>query len=607
MYSPDKIRNIAIIAHIDHGKTTLLNELLKQANVFRENQAIPERVMDSYDQEQERGITIFAKHTSIHYGDHKINIIDTPGHADFSGEVERILGMVNSVLLIVDAQDGPMPQTRFVLSKSLKMGLKPIVILNKIDRPHADPDRVLNETFDLFVELGASDDQLDFRYCYASALNGFAYLHLNDPQENLKPLLDLIVTATPKPTGSISNPFLIQAATITHDDYLGRQLCGRVLEGNIKKGDTVVHIDKDGTQTKCAITKVEGHLGLEKINMDEAGAGDIVCISGIPDVMIGDTLCDPEKIVTLPPIEMEEATVSIDVLVNNGPFAGKSGKHVTMNKIRDRLYREKRSNISYEITEEDKDQSKITVSGRGELHLGVLLEAMRREDYEFCVSKPQVIIKTIDGVKHEPMAKVHIEVPEEFSGSVIEQLSQKKGEMQHLNTDEHNITTMEFIIPKRGIMGYRNEFLTTTRGLGILTSIFDTFQPWKGEIAGRSRGVLVSLNQGKASGYAIFNLESRGKFFIEPTQDVYEGMIVGEHSKDNDLIVNVTKGKNLTNVRSSGTDENIVLTPPRKFGLEDAICYIADDELIEVTPAQLRLRKTYLTENERKTSSRGRK
>lgn len=600
MYSPKKIRNIAIIAHIDHGKTTLLDELLKQANIFRENQVVPERVMDSYDQEQERGITIFAKHTSIHYGEYKINIIDTPGHADFSGEVERILGMVNSVLLIVDAQDGPMPQTRFVLSKSLKMGLKPIVVLNKIDRPHADPDRVLNETFDLFVELGATDEQLDFKHCYASALEGYAMMEIDEEKSTMKPLFDLIIDAAPAPTGSIENPFLIQSATITHDDYLGRQLVGRILEGKVTKGQQVIHINKDRQQKKHTITKVEGHLGLEKVSMDEAGAGDIVCLSGIDDVMIGDTLCDPNHIVELPPIEMDEATVSVDILVNDGPFAGKSGKHVTMNKIRERLYKEKRSNISYEITEPDKDQSKITVSGRGELHLSVLLEAMRREGYEFCVSKPQVIIKQVEGVKHEPISRVHIEVPEEHSGSVIEQLSSKRGEMQHLHVDDQNISLLEFLIPVRGIMGYRNDFLTNTRGLGIMTSIFDSFKPWKGDIPSRSRGVLISLCPGNANAYASFNLESRGTLFTKPGDAVYEGMIVGEHSRDNDLIVNITKGKQLTNVRAAGTDENIILAPPRKFTLEDAICYINDDELIEVTPDSLRLRKKFLSENERK-------
>ncbi|NGX41843.1 MAG: GTP-binding protein TypA/BipA [Chlamydiae bacterium] len=604
MYSPDKIRNIAIIAHIDHGKTTLLDGLLKQSNVFRENQIVPERVMDSYDQERERGITIFAKHTSIQHGDYKINIIDTPGHADFSGEVERVLGMVNSVLLIVDAQEGPMPQTRFVLSKSLKMGLCPIVILNKIDRPHADPDRVLNETFDLFVELGANDEQLDFKYCYASGLREYAYLDLNDPHENFLPLLDLIISATPPPTGSTENPFLMQSATVAYDDYLGRQACGRILEGKVVKGQQVLHIDKEGQQAKFAITRIEGHSGLEKIEMEEAGVGDIVCLSGIPEITIGDTLCDPEKIIVLPPIKLDEPTVSVDILVNNGPFVGKSGKHVTMNKIRERLEREKRANISYHIIESAADQRKITVAGRGELHLAVLLEAMRREGFEFCISKPRVIIKNIDGIKHEPIDRVYIEVPEGSSGGVIEQLSRRRGEMQHLHTDAQGITHIEFLIPTRGLMGYRNEFLTSTRGLGILTSIFESYEPWKGEIIGRPRGVLVSICAGKTNSYACFNLESRGELFTNPGDEVYEGMIIGEHSRENDLIVNITKGKQLTNVRASGTDESIILTPSRKFTLEQAISYIEDDELIEATPDVLRLRKVHLTENERKRESR---
>ncbi len=599
MYHPKKIRNIAIIAHIDHGKTTLLDGLLKQGNVFRDNQDVPERVMDSYDQEQERGITIFAKHTSIFYGEYKINIIDTPGHADFSGEVERVLGMVDSVLLIVDAQDGPMPQTRFVLSKSLKMGLKPIVVLNKIDRPHADPDRVLNETFDLFVELGASNEQLDFKYCYASGLKGFAKQTMQDESENFIPMLDLILTASPYSTGDLEAPFLIQAATITYDDYVGRQACGRILEGKVRKGQQVIHINREGKESRCTITRIEGHQGLEKVEMEEAGVGDIVCLSGIPDVTIGDTLCDPSKIVQLPPIHLDEPTVSIDILVNNGPFVGKSGKHVTMNKIRERLLKERRANISYSITESDSDQQRIAVAGRGELHLGVLLEAMRREGYEFCISKPQVIIKTVDGVKQEPIDKVHIEVPESYSGSVIDQLSRRKGEMQHLQTNDQGITHMTFLVPTRGMMGYRNDFLTTTRGLGIMVSIFECYAPWKGEIEGRKNGALVSMCSGKVSGYACFNLEERGVLFSSPGEEVYEGMIVGEHNRENDLLVNVTKGKQLTNVRASGSDENIVLTPARKITLENAIGYVKNDELIEITPDFLRLRKGILTEMDR--------
>lgn len=603
MHHREKIRNIAIIAHIDHGKTTLLDSLLKQANIFRENELIPERIMDSNDQEKERGITIFAKHTSLFFEDFKINIIDTPGHADFSGEVERILGMVNSVLLLVDAQEGPMPQTRFVLSKSLQMGLKPIVVLNKIDRPHADPDRVLNETFDLFAELGANDEQLDFRYCYASGLSGFAMQHLNDPRLNMRPLFELIISAVLPPAGSEESPFLMQAATISYDDYVGRQACGRILEGVVRKGQPIVHVDESGNQKRCTVVKIEGHLGIHKVEMEEAAVGDIVSLSGIADVTIGDTLCDPREIVCLPRIKIDEPTISVDFTVNSSPFVGRGGKHVTMNKIRARLEREKRSNISLRI-EDDKEQDFITVAGRGELHLAVLIEAMRREGYEFSISKPKVITKEIDGVKCEPIERVHIEVPEEFAGSVIEELSRRRGEMQQLHTNEHKITRIEFLLPTRGLMGYRNEFLTMTRGLGILTSIFEEFSPWRGAIPGRVRGVLISINAGKTSGYACFNLQDRGVLFVSPGEEVYEGMVVGENSRDNDLIVNVTKGKQLTNVRASGSDENIILIPARKFTLEQAIDYIQDDELIEVTPDAIRMRKRFLTENERKRLGR---
>lgn len=599
MYSPEKIRNIAIIAHIDHGKTTLLDALLKQSNIFRENQQTRERMMDSYDQEQERGITIFAKHTSVYFDDFKINIIDTPGHADFSGEVERILGMVDSVLLLVDSQDGPMPQTRFVLSKSLKMGLRPIVVLNKIDRPHATPDRVLDETFDLFAELGATDEQLDFRYCYASGLSGFAIHHLHDIRKDMRPMFELITYAVHPPKGSLENPFLMHVSTITYDDYVGRQACGRIMEGFIKKGQPVIHVDEKGNETKYPITRIEGFLGLEKVEMEEAGVGDIVILSGIPDVTIGDTLCDAKKIIHLPRIKLDEPTVSIDMTVNNSPFVGRSGKHVTMNKIRDRLEREKRANISLRI-EGEGDQDKVTISGRGELHLAVLIEAMRREDYEFSISTPRVIIKEENGVKCEPIERVHIEVPQEYSGTIIEELSRRRGEMQLLDTDENGITSIDFLIPTRGLMGYRNEFLSVTRGLGILTSVFEQFAPWRGTIPGRTRGVLISIGGGKTSGYACFNLQDRGVLFVSPGDEVYEGMIVGENSRDNDLIVNVTKGKQLTNVRASGSDENIILVPARRFTLEQAIDYIQEDELIEVTPDSIRMRKRYLTENERK-------
>lgn len=599
----NKIRNVAIIAHIDHGKTTMLDSLLKQSNIFRDNEITSERMMDSYDQEKERGITIFAKHTSVLYQDYKINIIDTPGHSDFSGEVERILGMVNCVILLVDAQDGPMPQTRFVLSKSLKMGLKPLVVLNKIDRPNANPDRVLNETFDLFTELSATDEQLDFRYCYASGLSGFAIANLDDERVDMSPLFDLIVNATPVPEGDEANPFLMQAATISYDDYVGRQACGRILEGKVKKGQSIIHIDANGKETRASVSKIQGYLGLAKIEMDEASVGDIVTISGVPEVMIGDTLTDPSRIIQLPPIKMDEPTVSVDLTVNTSPFVGRSGKHVTMNKLRERLMREKKANISLKIEESASDQDKITVAGRGELHLSVLIEAMRRDGYEFSVSKPKVVLKG----NLEPIERVHVEVPEEFAGTVIQELSQRRGEMQHLDTNEHGITSLVFLMPTRGLMGYRTEFLTQTRGLGILTSIFEEFAEHKGAIAGRARGVMISSALGKSNGYGCFNLQDRGTLFVGPGEDVYEGMIVGENSRDNDLVVNVTKAKQLTNVRASGTDENIILTPARRFTLEQAIDYIADDELIEVTPDSIRLRKTFLSETDRNRYSRSSK
>lgn len=598
MFKPEKIRNVAIIAHIDHGKTTLLDSLLKQSNIFRDNEKVPERVMDSYDQEKERGITIFAKHTSVFFEDFKINIIDTPGHSDFSGEVERVLGLVNSVLLLVDAQEGPMPQTRFVLTQALKMGLRPIVVLNKIDRPHADPDRALNLTFDLFVELGATDAQLDFPIVYASGLSGFAIKELNDPRVDMRPLFEVILEKVPCPPGNLEIPFLMQATTLSYDDFVGRQACGRILEGVLKKGQTVVKVDKEGHPTQHRIVRIEGYFGLKKIEMDEAGVGDIISIAGIPDVMIGDTLCDPTHVVQLPPISLAEPTLSIEISVNNGPFVGKDGKHVTMNKIRDRLMQEKRANISLKI-EETKDDA-VEVCGRGELHLAVLLEAMRREGYEFVISKPRVILKTIEGASCEPMENVHIEVPQEFSGGVIEELSRRRGEMRHLETNEHHITTLRFYMPTRGLMGYRNEFLTMTRGLGILTSVFENYGPWKGTIPGRQRGSMIAASQGKVTGYACFSLQDRGSLFMNPGEEVYEGMVVGEHSRDNDLVVNITREKHLTNVRASGSDENIILIPPRTFTLEQAIDFLNDDEVVEITPRFIRLRKRHLSENERK-------
>lgn len=599
MYKPEKIRNIAIIAHIDHGKTTLLDCLLSQAEIFRENEEVPERAMDSYELEKERGITIFAKHTSLFVDDYKINVIDTPGHADFSGEVERVLGMVNSVLLIVDAGEGPMPQTRFVLSQALKMGLSPIVVFNKIDKPHADPENALNKTFDLFVELGANDEQLDFVYCYASAIGGYAFMNEGDPRENMRPLFDLVIDKVPHPPGNLDVPFLMQASTISHSDFLGRQATGRILEGQVKKGDSFTLIEKSGHPTNHKVTRIDGYHGLKKVELEEAGVGDIVSISGAPDVMIGDTLCDPNHVHQLPLIELGEPTLSVEISVNSGPFVGRDGKHVTMNKIRDRLLHEKKSNISLNVEEIEGREDAIRVAGRGELHLSILIEAMRREGYEFLVSKPQVILKEN---KDEPIEHTHIEVPDEFSGTVIEELNRRKGEMRNFHTNEHNITTIEFSLPTRGLIGYRNEFLTVTRGLGILTSVFDSYGPYRGEIAGRKNGALISMNQGKVTAYACFNLQSRGTIFVKPGDDVYEGMVIGENSRDNDLVVNITREKQLTNVRASGTDESLILTPPTVLTLEQAIDFIQDDEFVEVTPNNIRLRKKVLSESQRKSS-----
>ncbi|NDD99750.1 translational GTPase TypA, partial [bacterium] len=555
------IRNIAIIAHIDHGKTTLIDQLLKQANLFRENEATDERMMDSNDLEKERGITIFAKHTSLPYNDTVINIIDTPGHADFSGEVERVLGMVQSVLLLVDAQEGPMPQTRFVLSKSLKMGLKPILVINKIDKPNANVDRALNLTFDLFVELGANDEQLDFKHIYASGIGGYAINEMGDEKKDMTPLFDMIVKAVEPPAGDENALFLMQVSTLSYSDYMGRQVTGRVLSGSVKPGQQVLLSGAQGKSELYKVTKVEGYRGIKKVEFQEGSTGDIICISGLTNAMIGDTVSDPNNSKRLPPIPLDEPTISVKFMVNSSPLVGRDGKHVTMNKIRERLLKEKRANISYRINDSGDDA--IEVCGRGELHLSVLIETMRREGYEFSISKPVVVLKKVEGEIHEPFEKVFIEVPEEFSGTVIETLSKRKGEMQNLSTNEHGISAMEFLMPMRGLMGYRSDFLTQTKGKGILTSLFHAYEPHKGEIEGRHNGVLISNSAGQATAYSIFGLQDRGVMFIQPGQEIYEGMVIGEHNRDNDLVVNPVKGKQLTNIRASGSDENIILTPAR--------------------------------------------
>lgn len=604
IYKSKKIRNVAIVAHIDHGKTTLIDSMLSQTEIFRTGEAVPTRIMDSFDLERERGITIFAKHTSLPFEDHKINLIDTPGHADFSGEVERVLGMVNSVLLLVDAQDGPMPQTRFVLSQALKQGLKPIVVFNKIDRPNADPERALNLTFDLFVELGATEDQLDFPFCYASGLAGFAMLKLDDPRVDMRPLFELILAKVPAPTGSEEEPFLMQAMTLSYNDFLGRQATGRILQGTLTKNDPIACVDKEGKVTNHKVTLIEGYIGIKRIEMASACVGDIISISGIPEVMIGDTLCNPNHIVTLPPLELGEPTLSVDIMVNTSPFVGRDGKHVTMNKIRERLNKEKRSNVSLHIEEDTDRDDAIRMSGRGELHLSIVIETMRREGFEFTISKPQVIMKQINGEMCEPFELTHIETPEAFSGAVIEELSKRKGELRSLSTNEHGITTIEFYIPTRGLMGYRNEFLTVTKGDGILTSAFSDFAPMKKDIPKRNSGSLISSTMGRATPFAIFNLQDRGAFFIHSGAEVYEGMVVGEHSRNNDLVINVTREKHLTNVRASGHDENVTLIAPRVLNLEQAIDFIQDDEMIEVTPKFIRLRKIHLREVDRKRTGR---
>jgi GTP-binding protein len=605
MYKPKYIRNLAIIAHIDHGKTTLMDSLLHFTEGHRDNEEVVVCAMDSFVLERERGITIFAKHTSLIFDEYKINLIDTPGHADFSGEVERVLGMVNSVLLLVDAKEGPMPQTRFVLSQALKAGLRPIVVLNKIDRPHADPEHALNLTFDLFVELGATNEQLDFPYCYSSGLAGYAKKNLNDPAVDMRPLFEMIVEHVPEPTGSLDAPFLMQVMTLSYNEFTGRAATGRILSGKLAKGETLTRIDAtNGHQINYKVSQIEGYQGLTKISLPEAGVGDIVSISGLPEVMIGDTLCDPEHIHQFPPLKLGEPTMSVEIMVNSGPFVGKEGKHVTMNKIRDRLLKEKRANISLKIDEAEGNDDSISVAGRGELHLSVLIETMRREGFELVVSKPRVIIKKIDGVIFEPFENAYVEVPEEFSGPVIQELSIRKGTLKSLTTNEHGITLMEFSIPTRGLMGFRNDFLTMTKGQGIITSIFDEYMETKGEMPGRKLGSLISNCTGKATAYAINLLQDRGRFFIEPGSEVYEGMIVGEHCRDNDLMINAAREKHLTNVRASGNDENIVLAPPVILTLETAIDFIEDDELIEVTPKSIRIRKTHLKEIDRKRSGR---
>ncbi|MCP5162542.1 MAG: translational GTPase TypA [Hahellaceae bacterium] len=600
----ENLRNIAIIAHVDHGKTTLVDKLLQQSGTLDRKDQGAERIMDSNDQERERGITILAKNTAIRWNDYRINIVDTPGHADFGGEVERVLSMVDSVLLLVDAVDGPMPQTRFVTQKAFEKGLCPIVVINKIDRPGARPDYVLNEVFDLFDRLGATDEQLDFPVVYASAINGIAGLDPEEMAEDMSPLFQMIVDKAPIPKVDPKATLQMQVSSLDYDPYVGIIGIGRITGGTMKSGENVVIIDKEGKTRKGRVLEVKGFHGLNRVPVEQAAAGDIVCISGLDTLNISDTLCHPENVVALPALKVDEPTVSMTFQVNNSPFAGKDGKFVTSRNIKDRLEKELLHNVALRVEPGDTPE-KFIVSGRGELHLSVLIENMRREGYELGVSRPEVVQKEIDGVIQEPYEYVVIDVEEEHQGPVMEEMGNRRAEMLNMQQDGKGRVRFEFMMPARGLIGFRSQFMTMTSGSGILTHVFDHYGEVKAaDVAVRNNGVMISMVDGKALGFALFNLQERGRMFIAPGVEVYEGMIIGLHSRENDLVVNPTKAKQLTNMRASGSDENIILTPPVKHTLEQALEFIDDDELVEVTPHFIRLRKKLLTENDRKRASR---
>lgn len=588
-----KLRNIAIIAHVDHGKTTLVDQMLKQSGIFRSNEAIAERVMDSNDLERERGITILSKNTAVMYNDIKINIVDTPGHADFGGEVERILMMVDGVLLLVDAFEGCMPQTRFVLKKALKLGKKPIVVVNKVDRPGSRPEEVVDEVLDLFIELGADESQIEFPVVYASGKSGYAYVSDDDSKDNLKPLFETIINEVPCPKGDPNGPLQILISNIDYDDYVGRIGVGRVERGLVKTNQNVSLCTRDGDVKNVKIGKIYKFEGLKRAEAEEAGLGEIISISGITGLNIGETLCDTDHIEALPFVKIDEPTVSMNFMVNNSPFAGREGKFVTSRNVRDRLFKEVETNVSMRVEETDSADT-FKVSGRGELHLSILIETMRREGYEFQVSRPQVIMKEIDGVKCEPIEILAIEVPEEYVGAVIEKIGARKAEMINMTPKEGSMTMLEFRVPSRGIIGYRSEFLTDTNGKGILNQIFDSYEPYKGEIVQRRHGSLVAHETGTSTGYGLFAAQDRGRLFIGPGVDVYEGMVVGSTPKAEDITVNVCKKKHVTNMRASGSDEALKLTPPSILSLEQAIEFIDEDELLEVTPKSIRIRKRIL-------------
>jgi GTP-binding protein len=589
--NPEFIRNIAIIAHVDHGKTTLVDKLLEHSGTLDRKNIGSERILDSNDQERERGITILSKNTAIKWKDHKINIVDTPGHADFGGEVERVLSMVDSVLLLVDAVDGPMPQTRFVTQKAFEKGLNPILVINKIDRPSARPDWVQDQVFDLFDRLGGNDQQMDFPTIYTSALNGTSGLDLEKIEEDMSPLLDLIISKVNEPAVSLEEPFQMQISALDSNSYVGVIGIGRISRGNVKPNDQVVVIDAEGEQKTGKILQVLGHEGLERVEVDKAEAGDIVCVTGIEKLYISDTLCDPENTEQLPPLSVDEPTVSMTFQVNDSPFAGKEGKFVTSRNIKDRLEQELLSNVALRV-EQGESADKFKVSGRGELHLSVLIENMRRDGFELGVSKPEVIQKEVNGEIHEPFEQIVIDIEEQHQGPVMEEMGSRKAELKNMEPSETGRIKLDFIAPSRGMIGFRSQFLTLTSGTGILTSIFDHYGPAKkGEITTRQNGVLVSMAEGKTLAYSLFNLQNRGKLFVGHGLNVYKGQIVGLHSRDNDLPVNPTKAKQLTNIRASGTDENLILVPHIEHSLEQALEFIEEDELVEVTPSAIRLRK----------------
>ncbi|BAW39213.1 translational GTPase TypA [Helicobacter pylori] len=596
------IRNIAVIAHVDHGKTTLVDGLLSQSGTFSEREKVDERVMDSNDLERERGITILSKNTAIYYKDTKINIIDTPGHADFGGEVERVLKMVDGVLLLVDAQEGVMPQTKFVVKKALSFGICPIVVVNKIDKPAAEPDRVVDEVFDLFVAMGASDKQLDFPVVYAAARDGYAMKSLDDEKKNLEPLFETILEHVPSPSGSIDEPLQMQIFTLDYDNYVGKIGIARVFNGSVKKNESVLLMKSDGSKENGRITKLIGFLGLARTEIENAYAGDIVAIAGFSAMDVGDSVVDPTNPMPLDPMHLEEPTMSVYFAVNDSPLAGLEGKHVTANKLKDRLLKEMQTNIAMKC--EEMGEGKFKVSGRGELQITILAENLRREGFEFSISRPEVIIKEENGVKCEPFEHLVIDTPQDFSGAIIERLGKRKAEMKAMNPMSDGYTRLEFEIPARGLIGYRSEFLTDTKGEGVMNHSFLEFRPFSGSVESRKNGALISMENGEATAFSLFNIQERGTLFINPQTKVYVGMVIGEHSRDNDLDVNPIKSKHLTNMRASGSDDAIKLTPPRTMVLERALEWIEEDEILEVTPLNLRIRKKILDPNMRKRAKK---